>query len=82
MSVAIDGAGRIVIPKAIRDRLGLHAGDALDLEEHDGEIVLRPPDRHVQLVPAEGGLLTATPDSDLPGLAPDEVRELLERTRR
>jgi AbrB family looped-hinge helix DNA binding protein len=82
MSVAIDGAGRIVIPKAIRDRLGLRAGDALELEEHDSEIVLRPPERHVHLVPTDGGLLTAAPDADLPGLGPDDVRELLERTRR
>jgi len=82
MPIAIDGAGRIVIPKAVRDRLGLRAGDALELEEHDGEIVLRPPERHLQLVPTDGGLLTAAPDADLPGLGPDDVRELLERPRR
>lgn len=82
MSVAIDRTGRVVIPKVVRDRLGLRAGDSLELEEREGEIVLRPPERHLRLVRTDDGLLTAAPDSDLPGLGPDEVRELLERTRR
>jgi AbrB family looped-hinge helix DNA binding protein len=38
----IDRAGRVVLPKAVRDELGLHAGDALDVVVRADEITLRP----------------------------------------
>lgn len=35
--------GQTVIPKAIRDRLGLQPGDAVDfVVQDDGDVVLRP----------------------------------------
>ena len=37
--------GQVVIPAEIRRRLGLKQGTKLHVEEHDGEIVLRPLDR-------------------------------------
>ena len=39
--ITIDGAGRVVIPKPIRDRLGLRAGSRLEVLEEEGQIVLR-----------------------------------------
>lgn len=82
MITTIDGAGRLVVPKAIRDRLGLRGGEQLQVEEWDGEIRVTRPKAGARLVRTEHGLLTAGPDSALPGLGPEEVRELLERTRR
>lgn len=41
MTVTIDKAGRIVVPKAIRDRLGLVAGTELACEENGGGLTLR-----------------------------------------
>jgi AbrB family looped-hinge helix DNA binding protein len=82
MITTIDTAGRVVIPKLLRDRLGLRGGEELEIEERDGEIRVARPKRGVRLVETEHGLLTAHPESKLPGLGPDEVRELLERTRR
>jgi AbrB family looped-hinge helix DNA binding protein len=38
----IDGAGRVVIPKPLRDELHLGAGDELHLEAQGERIVLRP----------------------------------------
>jgi AbrB family looped-hinge helix DNA binding protein len=38
----IDKAGRIVLPKPVRDELQLSAGDALELEVSEDRIVLRP----------------------------------------
>jgi AbrB family looped-hinge helix DNA binding protein len=40
--LTIDKAGRIVIPKSLRDKLHLEPGDALELEHAGEEITLRP----------------------------------------
>jgi AbrB family looped-hinge helix DNA binding protein len=41
MNVSIDSAGRIVLPKPIRERLGLTGGDELEIEETADGVVLR-----------------------------------------
>jgi AbrB family looped-hinge helix DNA binding protein len=38
----IDRAGRVVIPKTVRDRYGLTPGRRLELIDTDGELRLRP----------------------------------------
>lgn len=40
--VTLDKAGRIVLPKPLRDELRLQAGDTLELECSSDEITLRP----------------------------------------
>jgi AbrB family looped-hinge helix DNA binding protein len=40
--ITLDKAGRLVLPKPVRDRLKLDPGDALQLEADDDRIVLRP----------------------------------------
>lgn len=82
MLTTIDGAGRLVIPKTIRDRLGLRGGEQVEVEEREGEIRVTRPRPGARLVPTKHGLLTASPDSGLPGLGPEQVREILERSRR
>jgi len=42
LTVTLDKAGRIVIPKAVRDELRLERGDALELESEGGRVTLRP----------------------------------------
>ena len=39
----IDKAGRIVLPKPLRDKLQLSPGDALQLDSSGEQITLRPP---------------------------------------
>ena len=34
--------GQVVIPKAIRDRLGIKRGQVLEVAESDGAVVMRP----------------------------------------
>lgn len=41
-TVTIDKAGRVVIPKKIRDELRLEAGDILTLESEGERVTLRP----------------------------------------
>ena len=40
--LTIDGSGRVVLPKALRDKLALGPGDALTLETTGDQITLRP----------------------------------------
>jgi AbrB family looped-hinge helix DNA binding protein len=42
MKLTIDKAGRIVLPKPIRDELQLSPGDAVQLDTRGEEITLRP----------------------------------------
>lgn len=79
MRTTIDTAGRVVIPKRIRDRLALTGGEELEIQEGDGRIEIRRPDEDAPLVRDASGLLTMSPG---PGLGPEEVRELLEQSRR
>ena len=41
-TLTVDKAGRVVLPKTVRDKLQLSAGDALALESSGDQIVLRP----------------------------------------
>jgi AbrB family looped-hinge helix DNA binding protein len=40
MTPRVGAKGRVVIPKAIRDRVDLHPGDEVEVEVRDNEIVL------------------------------------------
>ncbi len=42
MTLTIDNAGRIVVPKPLRDRLGFRAGMSLEVEENEGCLTLKP----------------------------------------
>lgn len=81
MRITIDAAGRLVIPKAIRDAAGLEAGDELDVELRDGRIEIEPAPRQVRLVDAPHGAVIEI-DPPPPPLTADEVRAVLERLRR
>jgi AbrB family looped-hinge helix DNA binding protein len=41
-TVTLDKAGRVVIPKTLRDELRLAPGDTLALESDGDEVILRP----------------------------------------
>ncbi len=40
--LVIDKAGRVVIPKTVREELQLEAGDSLEMERVGEQIILRP----------------------------------------
>jgi len=41
-TLTIDKAGRVVLPKPVRDALQISPGDSLELESSEDHIVLRP----------------------------------------
>lgn len=56
LSTRVDRFGRVVIPKAVRDKLGLRAGDEVEVEVTAEGIEVRPVRRRGGLV-EENGLL-------------------------
>jgi AbrB family looped-hinge helix DNA binding protein len=81
MRSTIDSAGRIVVPKALRDALGLVGGQEIEVSARDGRLEIEVPPTAMHLE-ERGGVLVAVPDRPLPSLAASTVRETLERVRR
>jgi AbrB family looped-hinge helix DNA binding protein len=77
----MDSAGRLVIPKSLRDRVGLVAGEELELRERDGRIEIEPAPTAMRLAKGKRGV-SAVADVALPPLTDEVVRETLERIRR
>jgi AbrB family looped-hinge helix DNA binding protein len=81
MKTAIDAAGRIVVPKLLRDALGLAPGQVLDISAGDGrlEIAIAPTPMTLK---KRGKGVVAVPERALPPLTATQVRETLDGTRR
>ena len=83
--MTIDKAGRIVIPKFVREELRLEPGDTLELKPHGEELTLRPvrsktslsKERGVWVFRAGGTLSAAETDKVL-----QEIREQRDRRNR
>lgn len=76
----MDRAGRMVIPKPIREAAGLRPGESLEVAYRDGRIEIEPPAAEVKLV-RKGKLVVA----HSPGAAPlkhEEVNRVLQEIRR
>jgi AbrB family looped-hinge helix DNA binding protein len=81
MKTTIDAAGRIVVPKALRDALGLSAGLPLDIAARDGRLEIDVAPTPMRLERRRHGLV-AVSDEELPTLTVQQVRATLEQTRR
>lgn len=81
MRTTIDGAGRIVVPKRLREELNLVAGTTLELRVRDGRIEIEPVATPMRLVRRGKGRV-AVSDEPLPPLDPDDVRAVTESLRR
>jgi AbrB family looped-hinge helix DNA binding protein len=55
MEAMIDKFGRVVIPKIVREHLGLKPGMILEIEEQDHEVLLKPTTQHI--IKNKGGVL-------------------------
>ncbi|MBA3622623.1 MAG: AbrB/MazE/SpoVT family DNA-binding domain-containing protein [Euzebyales bacterium] len=81
MKVTIDGAGRIVVPKVLRDELRLRGGTPLEIRARGGRLELEPVATAMRLVRRGKGLV-ATTDEPLPSIDADDVRAVTESLRR
>ena len=81
MKTGIDAAGRIVVPKPLREALGLKPGQPLEIRVEDGRLEIAVAPTAVKLKKRGKGLV-AVPDAKLPPLTAELVRDTLERTRR
>jgi len=81
MKTAIDAAGRIVVPKPLREALGISPGQALEITANDGRLEIAVAATPMTLRKRGKGVV-AVPDEPLPTLTAESVRDVLERTRR
>lgn len=81
MRTTIDSAGRIVVPKAIREELALYGGQELEIAAVDGRIEIEIPGSAIHLEERDGHLV-GVPDRPIPPLTDAMVRQTLERIRR
>jgi AbrB family looped-hinge helix DNA binding protein len=81
MKATIDAAGRIVVPKALRQALGLNPGQPLEVRAGDGRLEIEIAATRMKLHKRGKGVV-AVPETELPPLTADQVRDTLERVRR
>lgn len=75
--VTLDRAGRVVLPKAVRDEMHLSPGDTLDLSVKGDEVTLRPTRGATPLRKERGVWVFRTGEP----LAADEADETLRAIR-
>lgn len=78
METTIDAVGRIVVPKPLRDALGLTPGTTVDISQYGAGLQLVPRGRTARLV-EENGHLVATSDTPIDD---DMVFALIDAGRR
>jgi AbrB family looped-hinge helix DNA binding protein len=77
IQTTIDSAGRLVLPKTVRDEAGILPGMTLRVTVQDGRVEIEPVPREVRIV-QKGPLRIAVPVEEGPSL----TEETVERVRR
>jgi AbrB family looped-hinge helix DNA binding protein len=80
MTITIDNAGRLVVPKEIREQAHLEAGMPLEIRLRDGRIEIEPAARRVEIV-KRGRLRVAVPTEESADLTAEVVRATREGLR-
>jgi AbrB family looped-hinge helix DNA binding protein len=78
MEATVDNVGRVVLPKALRDRLGLAPGSTVDVTLYGDGLHLSPAGRTARLETRKGKLV-AVSDTVIDD---NDVFDLLESVRR
>jgi len=82
MITTIDKAGRVVVPKSMREALGLEVGGSVEIDIDDGRIVMAPAPVAKRLTVGADGRPVIVADRPLPPLSEEMVRATLEAIRR
>ena len=80
MKTTIDRAGRVVIPKSVRESAGLKPGTAVRIEYRDGKVEIEPVGKRVRWV-REGSFVVARAPRGTPPMTNEQVRRIIEETR-
>jgi len=78
--VTIDSAGRLVVPKSIRDAAGLVPGMPLAITFREGRIEIEPAPIEVDIVD-RGGFVVAEPVAPVETLEHETVRDVRDQIR-
>ena len=81
MKIAMDAVGRLVVPKPLRDELGIRGPTELEVVARDGLIELSPADLTAR-VESRDGRPVIVADDPVSRLTADDVRAAVERVRR
>ncbi len=81
MRITIDPSGRLVVPKRLRDELGIAGPTELEAEARDGTIELTVADVPSRLEDRAGAPVIVADDLPAP-LTAEEVRAAVDRVRR
>jgi AbrB family looped-hinge helix DNA binding protein len=80
MKTTIDAAGRVVVPKALRQAIGLRPGSEVEMRVSDGHIEMEPAPLEVR-TERRGGLLVAVPAVPVPPMGASTVDETINSLR-
>ena len=78
MKIAIDEAGRLVIPREVRRAAGIEPGMALQVRVDDGAVIIEPAPTPVKIT-RRGGFFVAEPARTGPALTGHTVQATRER---
>jgi bifunctional DNA-binding transcriptional regulator/antitoxin component of YhaV-PrlF toxin-antitoxin module len=81
MRIGIDGVGRLVLPKPLRDELGITGATELEVAARDGIIELAVADAPAH-VEDRGGTPVIATETPMPPMSVDDVRAAIDRVRR
>lgn len=76
IQIPIDRFGRVVLPKGIRDRLGIVPGTEFEVEETEDAILLKPVSKKAKIINKGGVWVIRTGG---PPITQEEVNETRER---
>jgi AbrB family looped-hinge helix DNA binding protein len=81
METKLSTKGQVVLPSAVRRKLGLRQGDPLDVKTEAGRVVLTPRRKRSKkasiVVDALTGLPVLSAGPDAPPLSSEQVQEIL-----
>jgi len=80
MRTTIDKAGRVVVPKPLRQAIGLGAGSEVEIRVSDGRIEMEPAPLEVRLE-RKGDVLVAVPLRPVPGMSAALVKRTIASVR-